>query len=213
MGFSRPEYWSGLPFPSPGDFPSPRIKPGSPSLQADSLPSEPPDLVIGHVYLHLLGKAVLCSESCPERQKGQGFFTGAQGSGKVSLMSPQLELSFCPGAASKHSILHSAMGFVSWREWRQQRLMTEKHWARDRHQSLVHIAGSGERITRKEQKNMIFFFKWALGPKILLSMVSLLCFLCDGPLVFPWAWCFYSGFYRPDVWVPPLKFWCGRAFP
>ena len=37
MGFSRQEYWSGLPFPSPKDLPNPRIKPGSPALQADSL--------------------------------------------------------------------------------------------------------------------------------------------------------------------------------
>ena len=36
MGFSRQEYWSGLPFPSPGDLPNPGIKPGSPALQADS---------------------------------------------------------------------------------------------------------------------------------------------------------------------------------
>ena len=42
MGFSRQEYWSGLPFPSPGDLPNPGIKSGSPALQADSLPSEPP---------------------------------------------------------------------------------------------------------------------------------------------------------------------------
>ena len=40
MGFSRQEYWSGLPFPSPGDHPDPGIKPRSPALQADSLPSE-----------------------------------------------------------------------------------------------------------------------------------------------------------------------------
>jgi len=40
MGFSRQEYWSGLPFPSPGDFPDPRIEHRSPALQADSLPSE-----------------------------------------------------------------------------------------------------------------------------------------------------------------------------
>ena len=40
--FSRQEYWSGLPFPSPGDLPDPAIKPGSPALQADALPSEPP---------------------------------------------------------------------------------------------------------------------------------------------------------------------------
>ena len=42
IGFSRQEYWSGLPFPSPGDLPNPGIEPGSPALQADTLPSEPP---------------------------------------------------------------------------------------------------------------------------------------------------------------------------
>ena len=36
MGFSRQEYWSGLPFPSPGDLPDLGIEPGSPALQADS---------------------------------------------------------------------------------------------------------------------------------------------------------------------------------
>ena len=41
MGFSRQEYWSGLPFPSPGDIPNPGIEPRSPALQADSSPSEP----------------------------------------------------------------------------------------------------------------------------------------------------------------------------
>ena len=42
MGFSRQEYWSGVPFPSPGDLPDPGIKPGSLALQADALPSKPP---------------------------------------------------------------------------------------------------------------------------------------------------------------------------
>ena len=42
MGFSRQGYWSGLPFPSPGDLPDPGIESGSPALQADALPSEPP---------------------------------------------------------------------------------------------------------------------------------------------------------------------------
>ena len=41
MGFSRQEYWSGLPFPLPGDLPDPGIEPWSPALQADSLPTEP----------------------------------------------------------------------------------------------------------------------------------------------------------------------------
>ena len=44
MEFSRQEYWSGLPFPSPGDLPDPRIEPGSTALQADALPSEPPGI-------------------------------------------------------------------------------------------------------------------------------------------------------------------------
>ena len=42
MEFSRQEYWSRLPCPPPGDLPEPVIEPGSPALQADSLPTEPP---------------------------------------------------------------------------------------------------------------------------------------------------------------------------
>ena len=42
MGFSRQDYWSGVPFPSPGDLPDPGIEPMSPALYADALPSEPP---------------------------------------------------------------------------------------------------------------------------------------------------------------------------
>ena len=42
MGFPRQEYWSRLPFPPPWDLPDPGIEPGSPALQVDSLPSEPP---------------------------------------------------------------------------------------------------------------------------------------------------------------------------
>ena len=52
MGFSRQECWSGLPIPSPGDLPHPGIKPGSPELQADSVPSEP------------LGKPICCVCVC-----------------------------------------------------------------------------------------------------------------------------------------------------
>ena len=51
MGFFRQEYLSGLSFPSPGDLPDPRIEPRSPSLQADTLPSEPPGKPI---YEHTL---------------------------------------------------------------------------------------------------------------------------------------------------------------
>ena len=47
MGFSREEYWSGLPFPSPGDLPDPGIEPRFPALEVDALTSEPPGKVIG----------------------------------------------------------------------------------------------------------------------------------------------------------------------
>ena len=43
MGFSRQKYWSGLPFPSPGDLSDPGIEPGSPAMQADSLTSDSPE--------------------------------------------------------------------------------------------------------------------------------------------------------------------------
>ena len=46
MGFSRQEYWSGVPFPSPGDIPNPGIEFWSPALQADALPSEPPGRLV-----------------------------------------------------------------------------------------------------------------------------------------------------------------------
>ena len=48
LGFLKQEYWSGLPFPPPGDLPNPGIKPKSPAppaLRADSLPAEPSDAV------------------------------------------------------------------------------------------------------------------------------------------------------------------------
>ena len=51
MGFSRQEYWSGLPFPTPGDLHDPGIEPVSPALQADSLLSEPPGKPHIAIYL------------------------------------------------------------------------------------------------------------------------------------------------------------------
>ena len=54
MEFPRQEYWSGLPFPFPGDLPNPEIKPGSPALQVDSLPSKPPGKSHAkHIYLYI----------------------------------------------------------------------------------------------------------------------------------------------------------------
>ena len=51
MEFSKQEYWSGLPFASPRDLPGPEIKPGSPALQVDALPSEPPEKPQTDYYL------------------------------------------------------------------------------------------------------------------------------------------------------------------
>ena len=59
MGFSRQEYWSGLPFPSPGDLPNPGIEPRSPTLQADALSSEPPGKPVWSIW-HLTAKWCLC---------------------------------------------------------------------------------------------------------------------------------------------------------
>ena len=53
MGFSRQEYWSGLPFPSPGDLPDLGIKPRSPALQADALTSEPPGHRLEQYQTHI----------------------------------------------------------------------------------------------------------------------------------------------------------------
>ena len=56
-GILQQEYWSGLPFPSPGDLPDPGIEPGSPALEADALTSEPPGSTraqLGLVTAHLI---------------------------------------------------------------------------------------------------------------------------------------------------------------
>ena len=88
MGFSRQEYWSGLPFLSPGDLPDPGIKPPSPSLQADSLPLTPGKPFVDYKALFkeenflllssLLEKTfppLLCtSNSCPDCSAGLFVF-------------------------------------------------------------------------------------------------------------------------------------------
>ena len=70
MGFPRQEYWSGLPFPSPGDLPDPGIEPGSPSLQADSLLSEPP----GKSEKENICKLFLSSDFRYSDGLGRGFY-------------------------------------------------------------------------------------------------------------------------------------------
>ena len=55
MGFSSREYWSGLPFPSPGDLPDRGMEPRSPTLQANALPSEPPGNTVCIISSTLIG--------------------------------------------------------------------------------------------------------------------------------------------------------------
>ena len=86
MGFSRQEYWSAFPFPSPEDLPDPGIKPGSPALKADTLPSKPPrthcfpdeisvfsfsdDAAISPtIYLETWGSARTCLDSSPQSEE------------------------------------------------------------------------------------------------------------------------------------------------
>ena len=55
MGFSRQDYWSGFPFPSPGDLPNPGIEPGFPALEADALTAEPPGKkALNKAYIYIL---------------------------------------------------------------------------------------------------------------------------------------------------------------
>ena len=61
MGFSRQEYWSGLPLPSPGDLPKPGIEPGSPTLEADALTSEPPGKPNIYIHMYIFVYIVLVS--------------------------------------------------------------------------------------------------------------------------------------------------------
>ena len=65
MEFSRQEYWSGLPFPPLGDFPDPGIEPGTPTLQADSLPSKSPGYFsVSILLVELLNAARACVCVC-----------------------------------------------------------------------------------------------------------------------------------------------------
>ena len=77
MGFSRQEYWSGLPLPSPGDLPDPGIEPGSPALQADSLhcrqvPFEPPGKHTAITWVNLEHETSSTLESNKRRYRQHG---------------------------------------------------------------------------------------------------------------------------------------------
>ena len=67
MRFSRQEYWSGLPFPSPGDLPNSGIEPGSPAFQADALNTEPPgkpSVIQIFFYVFMWSFIIFACKSC-----------------------------------------------------------------------------------------------------------------------------------------------------
>ena len=87
-GFSRQEYWRGLPFPSPGDLPDPGIKPGSPALQAVSLPCEPPGKP-HEPLISIIGSSTGCSPAAsqggPARRRDHASGVGTLWGGGVPL--------------------------------------------------------------------------------------------------------------------------------
>ena len=74
-GFSRQEYWSGIPFPSLGDLPDPGIKPVSPvssAFHADSLPAEPPEKSSDYLYQFTNEASDKCQVKLPPPLEGGG---------------------------------------------------------------------------------------------------------------------------------------------
>ena len=69
MDFSRQEYWSGLPFSSPGELPNPGIKSRSPALQADCLPSEPTGMLLKRVWENVILEAGELGRRQREKEK------------------------------------------------------------------------------------------------------------------------------------------------
>ena len=91
-GSSRQEYWSGLPFPSPGDLPDQGIKPRSPALEADFLPSEPPGKPrLPTDFCKKLRFYPSCGAQC--HQPAWLCFRVSVSSARTLLCSPMLDLS------------------------------------------------------------------------------------------------------------------------
>ena len=108
MEFSRPEYWSGQPFPSPGDLPNPGIRPRSPALQADSLPAETPVKPKNTG----VGSLSLFQWIFPTQELNQGLLHGRQ-----ILFRQFVHLSFHPSlhpsirSSSTHPFIHPSVPY------------------------------------------------------------------------------------------------------
>ena len=118
MEFSRQDYQRGLPFPSPGDFPYPGIEPGSPSLQTDSLPTEPPGKPknIGHLFLFLCLSHKFCLKISNFKclAEGSGGFPGGLDSKESACNVGNLGLipglGRCPGGGCGNLLQYSCLG-------------------------------------------------------------------------------------------------------
>ena len=112
MGFSRQGYWSGLPFPSPGDLPNPGIEPRSPTLQEDSLPCEPPGKYI-EVCIRIYNGAPL-QHSCLENPTdGGAWWAAVHGVAKSRTVLSDFTFTFHFHAMEKEMATHSSV--LAWR--------------------------------------------------------------------------------------------------
>ena len=111
MGFSRQGYWSGLPFPSPGDLPDPGIRPGSPALQADSIATEPPwnpHYIIYEGYWRRKWQPT--PVFLPGESQGRGSLVGCSLWGRTE--SDTTEVTYQLPKPSKYSILSQTIRIV-----------------------------------------------------------------------------------------------------
>ena len=132
MRSSREEYWSGLPFPFPGDLPNPRIELGSPALQADSLPSQPPGKPINarsrtQIPGSLAPEAVLkhpIAKNAPAMQETPVRFLGGKGplqKGQATHSWSEYSWAFLVAQMVKNSPaiwktwVHPGVGKIPWR--------------------------------------------------------------------------------------------------
>ena len=109
MDFSRQEYWSGLPFSSPGDLPNPGIKSRSPALQADCLPSEPTGMPLKRVWENIILEAGKLGRR--QREKEKSTVVGTQRTEAQKTLNknaePWASLSFFPKMSNLDSISES----------------------------------------------------------------------------------------------------------
>ena len=87
MGFSRPQYWSELPFPTPGDLPNPKIGPRSPTLQADSLPPELSGKPLSEWWCPLKCLQLICTIFYKVSLLGFHFYLSSRPEGLLSILS------------------------------------------------------------------------------------------------------------------------------